>query len=738
VRYDSDREDTAQEPRFASNAPRALSTMAPMIWEVTGGKSQGGILVRNGKDTTSQQEADRLSTSALIRELEVDGDRLRYERLLGSGPATGWVSVALANGNPLLTRRELPRTWEVVGGKAQGGILVRTGRDTTSPQEAERISTGALIKEIELEGDRLCFEKTSGTGPSTGWVSLSAKGNGLVKLTDRPPPTGSPNTSTFGPPLEIRMTNEDKDFSYEGLPLWVPRQAAAARLRRERLPYLPTPEPPLDRLSTISLSSFPPFKKLTPKKLKELHNQSLPGCVFGLAFPRTGEQMKSELFGAEWFTKAFHAAGTLPKDNQVAKVLRVYELPMTGYEKSGGAALKAIISVEYLKPDPELHTELFAKYSFDVENVPPGVITLGVDDAPEVLFAIFCHHLLPFPAPKFYYADVCRETAASLIITECIPYSKRGGPACKPYEILPACGKSQDFQLDNPVEYYYALFRAMGQMGAWDKLGRFDGYLGPNLEYSEEAFFANNKRPQVAKSALEATKMVVGQAVDVAIDFLMNWCINIAPPDVRDAVKLARVKEDLVEMSPYFKDMSNHYQANNSDWITANHANMQADNAFFWRDEYGEMFAGGLDWAGFSRAPFCVRFLGCISGAEADLLLGHIHGMMSCYVDEYARCGGPKLLAEDALYRFHLAFITSLFDQIGYVKRHTFEETSKEEMRSFTSVLDERFQERFYTRCGSLPMINAYTYYVKKNGFFKAAFDEWAQGVGKPYLTEYA
>eukprot|EP00930_Biecheleria_cincta_P006696 TRINITY_DN10775_c0_g1_i1.p1 TRINITY_DN10775_c0_g1~~TRINITY_DN10775_c0_g1_i1.p1 ORF type:complete len:595 (+),score=112.17 TRINITY_DN10775_c0_g1_i1:73-1857(+) len=79
------------------------------------------------------------------------------------------------------------QTWEVVGGADKGGILVREGQDMRSPQEQERLSTGALLRELELVGERLCFERLSGSGPSTGWVSLNLKDKPLVAKTSRQP-----------------------------------------------------------------------------------------------------------------------------------------------------------------------------------------------------------------------------------------------------------------------------------------------------------------------------------------------------------------------------------------------------------------------------------------------------------------------------------------------------------------------------------------------------------------------
>eukprot|EP00747_Dinoflagellata_sp_TGD_P120576 gnl/TRDRNA2_/TRDRNA2_173275_c2_seq8.p1 gnl/TRDRNA2_/TRDRNA2_173275_c2~~gnl/TRDRNA2_/TRDRNA2_173275_c2_seq8.p1 ORF type:complete len:540 (+),score=113.69 gnl/TRDRNA2_/TRDRNA2_173275_c2_seq8:109-1728(+) len=75
------------------------------VWEVVGGIDKGGILVRKGKEITSQAEEARLATGALVEELELDGERLRYRRLDQSGPATGWVSIRIV-GKDLLAVTE--------------------------------------------------------------------------------------------------------------------------------------------------------------------------------------------------------------------------------------------------------------------------------------------------------------------------------------------------------------------------------------------------------------------------------------------------------------------------------------------------------------------------------------------------------------------------------------------------------------------------------------------------------
>jgi len=50
-------------------------------------------------------------------------------------------------------------------------------------QVSDRLSTGAIVKELILEGDRLCFELSTGAGPATGWVSIVLKEKVLCQRT---------------------------------------------------------------------------------------------------------------------------------------------------------------------------------------------------------------------------------------------------------------------------------------------------------------------------------------------------------------------------------------------------------------------------------------------------------------------------------------------------------------------------------------------------------------------------
>jgi len=75
--------------------------------------------------------------------------------------------------------------WKVVGGASKGGIIVRVGKDVASPEEEERLATGALVRALDHDegAQRLLFEKVAGTGPASGWVSTVFKGRDMLART---------------------------------------------------------------------------------------------------------------------------------------------------------------------------------------------------------------------------------------------------------------------------------------------------------------------------------------------------------------------------------------------------------------------------------------------------------------------------------------------------------------------------------------------------------------------------
>jgi len=93
------------KPKETSSSKKKGRTPVLCLWRVVGGADKGGIVVRDGEDLVSAL-LDRLATGALVEELETRGDRLRFHKLEGEGPNTGWVSIRL-KGKELLQKASL-------------------------------------------------------------------------------------------------------------------------------------------------------------------------------------------------------------------------------------------------------------------------------------------------------------------------------------------------------------------------------------------------------------------------------------------------------------------------------------------------------------------------------------------------------------------------------------------------------------------------------------------------------
>lgn len=143
--------------------------------------------------------------------------------------------------------------WEVIGGVDRGGIVVRRGAQLVSPEIPPRLSTGALIKKLEVEGDRLKYQRLSGEGPETGWVSIHSKGKEIVVRTNKRPPTDEAAKANGAPTSPAKAPQLAK----------TPEPAKApAPAKTPELAKAPAPEPPQPK------APEPAEPKQAPKALK--------------------------------------------------------------------------------------------------------------------------------------------------------------------------------------------------------------------------------------------------------------------------------------------------------------------------------------------------------------------------------------------------------------------------------------------------------------------------------------
>mmetsp|Transcript_84336 Transcript_84336/g.187322 ORF Transcript_84336/g.187322 Transcript_84336/m.187322 type:complete len:599 (-) Transcript_84336:18-1814(-) len=543
---------------------------------------------------------------------------------------------------------------------------------------------------------------------------------------------------------EEELEEEDDD---EEKPQWMEESARKMQAFRDGTTVLPGEKrlPPLFQYGN-PWERLPPFKRLNATQMAEMSVKNLPGCWSGMKFPHKADQLES--FGAAWYTEAFHRFGTLPKDNVVTEVVSVEPLPYSGFDAAGGAGQKAFVTLKYLKPDPNLHTKLFAKMPWDyfesetAKRERMQISTYNDNDSVELLTSMCLELLLPFRIPKLYFCDINRDTTNYVLITERIPFGKRGKMVHgrvekvrrKPFEVLPVCGKYQDYLLEDPPKIYYALFREMAHLAAWDHHGRYDDLLGPRQNFTmEQTLSSLGSRKPLKKKRIESVRNSADLMMSQAIDFALNVAPQIFTRAGKDKQQLQKMKDEIMEFAPFFDDLKL-FLGSDSDYVAAMHANLQADNAYFWPDEHGDLDIGVFDWCAFGRVPFILLFMGCLSGAEAAMLDEHEAGLMQMFCDEYKRYGGPHINVEDLLLRYQLNWPMYAMDCGQWVERAIYVECSKEEFRSIRSVQDDKFVSRWSVRCRGTALINALEFYHRRD--FRKVWTEWMNGVGQAFISQ--
>lgn len=643
--------------------------------------------------------------------------------------------------------------WQVVGGE-NTGIMVRKGKDLKSVAEEERLKKGSIIEEVVLDGQRLQYKMVVGSGPEEGWVSLSLKGKDLVV------PEGSIGHAKkfpqmfFNTPVPKQTYKEfieehNKSRMAADSPLG-PLESYAqglmeGRVRAGATGRQPTnPDDPVDAdfekrrelvannvpkvIEELEKYKHPPgMIRKTKKELEAEAPAMLPGDSYGLDVPPNLDAL--EKLGAPWLTKAFRAAGTIAADNSVTKIVVFKRLPVTTKDSAGGAGAKAFLTLEYEKPDPELHTELFVKLPWDtVGDKDTGGCAMyrfklssgmsGDMEYQECTIYHFLGHILPFQTPKFYFADICRSNTNYILITEKILFGGSadyfGGKHKKTfekYEVLPVAEKYFDFERPPKQRYemYYAIMRAMARMAAWDHNKHFDflpkeitganRYPMPCLGMFE---FPMKQKPQ--KRAMGAK--IAATCFKSMKELVREKGKRCFPLELRNDDFFKALEAGMADAAVYKDDIAM-YGLLFPEMISFTHVNCQSDNAYFWYNSTDEIDCGIIDWGGAGPMPLVNMFQGALTSCEGDVLAEHEVGFIRCYIETFHGECGIKLNLGEIHRLFQMYQLVSANGYCINIEQDIFVEVPRERWGNIDSIENPLIIENWNTRC--------YTYMIRSN-----------------------
>ena len=338
-----------------------------------------------------------------------------------------------------------------------------------------------------------------------------------------------------------------------------------------------------------------------------------------LQMPAHGEALSQA--GAAWLTRAFRAFGAIPSDNSVTRIRRFR--PCVG----GSTGQKFFLTVEYERPDPDLHVDLFVKFSRDFTS-------RSRDDrgkhelAGEVRFAAASRaRNFPIVVPTAYFADYQQATHTGVLITEQVAFGRAG--------IEPHRAKCTDNDLDHPIEYYRVIIRALARLAGDHASGRLSASVGAQFPFDPVEATASchipfdNSELDARISAFETFVAHAPQLFPATVT--SDLFAQIARHAGRFAEHQAEVRAFLV---------------NDPDLIALCHWNANIDNAWFWRDASGALQCGLMDWGHAGQLNLAFSLWGCLSGACLDVWNTYLDELIELFVDELAARGGPRIAPE--------------------------------------------------------------------------------------------
>lgn len=343
---------------------------------------------------------------------------------------------------------------------------------------------------------------------------------------------------------------------------------------------------------------------------------SVLGDATGVEIPAHPGALRAA--GTDFLTRAFHAFGSLGADNAVARILSIESC------HAGNSGQKLFLTVEYERPDPALHTDLFVKMSRDLADAFRDRRKYELE-AEVRLAALSRLPAFPIHVAKPYFADFDQESGTGILITQQIAFGRDG--------LEPLRAKCMDHTLPNALEHYQATVTALASLAAAQKTGK----LSPELE----RLFPYDRAEAAADLPIswDVNQM---RAKVAAIGSLVASSPQLFPPAVTQPGFIARLERDALAFLRHESAVRRFLHADPR-MVALTHWNTNIDNAWFWRDAAGVLQCGLLDWGMVRQMNLAYGIWGGLSAADGAMLEAHLGDLLALFARELAARGGPEL-----------------------------------------------------------------------------------------------
>lgn len=338
------------------------------------------------------------------------------------------------------------------------------------------------------------------------------------------------------------------------------------------------------------------------------------GDTTGLAIPADPATLRAA--GPEFLTTAIRRFGILAADNKVSRVLR--------FEECGGGSTgrKALLDVEYERPQPGLRTELFVKFSRDLDNPrrDRGKSQMEL----EVGFAALSVRTdLPVAVPACVFADYHRESCTGILVTERIAYGTGS--------VEPHYDKCLDYTMPNALEHYEALLGSVARLAGVHRSGRLPVTVAEQFRYDADKVTVGKRVRHSTADRIERVRALT--AFGSAHPGLMSAPTGAFTDRMLADVERIAAAEDAIMA----------WLHGTGDHIALCHWNANVDNAWFWRTTEGALRNGLMDWGCVSIMNVAMALWGSLCSAETEMWEKYLDHLLTHFATEYAGAGGPDL-----------------------------------------------------------------------------------------------
>jgi len=357
----------------------------------------------------------------------------------------------------------------------------------------------------------------------------------------------------------------------------------------------------------------------------------VPGDISGLDIPATGAALRAG--GESFLTRAFRTSGALTGDNSVSRITHFEEW------RGGSTGRKALLSVAYEKPAPGLHAELFVKFSRDFDDQLRDHAKVQMES--EVHFAAMSRAAdFPVAVPACLFADYHAASGTGILITQRVAFGE--GANERHYE------KCLDYEIPDQLAHYRALVRELARLSGTHKGGRLPGNAADKFPFDPDRLSVSTRAPYTDAQL----RSRLGRLVEFAPRHP-----HLLAPGLADPAFLARFSDEAPRLWEHQAAIKQ-FLLSNPQFIALCHWNANIDNAWFWRDEHGEVACGLMDWGHASQMNIAMSLWGALSGAEISLWDEHFDALLELFAAQFRECGGPPIDTDEL--RLHLWLYVAL------------------------------------------------------------------------------